>query len=430
MKNDLKLQNLKGTVDYLPKEQLVREKIFSTLKGVFEKYGFLPLDTAILCPFELLSSKYAGGAEILKEVYKLKDQGERDLGLRYDLTVPFSKTIAANQNIVLPFRRYEIGKVFRNGPVKLGRLREFYQCDIDVCGIEGRFVEVEFFQMALEGYGKLGLDVEIKWNNRKYLSGIIQEAGIEEDLSSKSILALDKLEKVGRSEVEKELLEIGCQQDSAKKLFELLGMNLSEVEKIATCDLLKEGLDEVQEVQKIVDELKLENCVFSSTLARGLEIYTGTVWEIFDRTGKIKSSLGGGGRYDKIIGKFIDNGVEYPALGMSFGIEPIYALLEEKETNQSRIDISIFAFDLNSKILDIASKLREQGLNVVVDYRNKKLKKSLEQANSQKIPFVAIIGEDEIKEGKIAVKNMLDGTQVSLPISEAAELIKKEKKNG
>lgn len=430
MKNDLKLQNLKGTVDYLPKEQLVREKIFSTLKGVFEKYGFLPLDTAILCPFELLSSKYAGGAEILKEVYKLKDQGERDLGLRYDLTVPFSKTIAANQNIVLPFRRYEIGKVFRNGPVKLGRLREFYQCDIDVCGIEGRFVEVEFFQMALEGYGKLGLDVEIKWNNRKYLSGIIQEAGIEDDLSSKSILALDKLEKVGRSEVEKELLEIGCQQDSAKKLFELLEMGLSEVEKIATCDLLKEGLDEVQEVQKIVDELKLENCVFSSTLARGLEIYTGTVWEIFDRTGKIKSSLGGGGRYDKIIGKFINNGVEYPALGMSFGIEPIYALLEEKETNQSRIDISIFAFDLNSKILDIASKLREQGLNVVVDYRNKKLKKSLEQANSQKIPFVAIIGEDEIKEGKIAVKNMLDGTQVSLPISEAAELIKKEKKNG
>lgn len=430
MKNDLKLQNLKGTVDYLPKEQLIREKIFSTLKGVFEKYGFLPLDTAILCPFELLSSKYAGGAEILKEVYKLKDQGERDLGLRYDLTVPFSKTIAANQNIVLPFRRYEIGKVFRNGPVKLGRLREFYQCDIDVCGIEGRFVEVEFFQMALEGYAKLGLDVEIKWNNRKYLSGIIQEAGIEEDLSSKSILALDKLEKVGKSEVEKELLELGCKQGSVIKLFELLNMSLSEVEKVATCDLLKEGLGEVQEVQKIVDELALKDCIFSSTLARGLEIYTGTVWEIFDKTGKIKSSLGGGGRYDKIIGKFIDNGVEYPALGMSFGIEPIYALLEEKETEQSRIDISIFAFDLNSKILEIASKLREQGLNVVVDYRNKKLKKSLEQANSQKIPFVAIIGEDEIKEGKIAVKNMMDGTQVSLSIAEAAELIKKEKKNG
>ena len=118
----------------------------------------MPLDTAILCPFELLSSKYAGGAEILKEVYRLKDQGERDLGLRYDLTVPFSKTIAANQNISLPFRRYEIGKVFRNGPVKLGRMREFYQCDVDVCGIEGRFIEVEFFQMALEGYNALGLD--------------------------------------------------------------------------------------------------------------------------------------------------------------------------------------------------------------------------------------------------------------------------------
>lgn len=430
MKNDLKLQNLKGTVDYLPKEQLIREKIFSTLKGVFEKYGFLPLDTAILCPFELLSSKYAGGAEILKEVYKLKDQGDRDLGLRYDLTVPFSKTIAANQNITLPFRRYEIGKVFRNGPVKLGRLREFYQCDIDVCGIEGRFVEVEFFQMALEGYNKLGLDVEIKWNNRKYLSGIIQEAGIDEDLSSKAILALDKLEKIGQKEVEKELFEIGCLNESVEKLFKLLGMELNEVEKVASCELLKEGISEVQEIQKIIGELELKDCVFSSTLARGLEIYTGTVWEIFDKTGKIKSSLGGGGRYDKIIGKFIDNGTEYPALGMSFGIEPIYALLEEKETDQSRIDLLIFAFDLNSKILEIASKFRAQGVNVIVDYKNKKLKKALEQANAQKIPYVAIIGEDEIKENKIAVKNMIEGNQVSLPISEAAELILRERKNG
>lgn len=430
MKNDLKLQNLKGTVDYLPKEQLIREKIFSTLKGVFEKYGFLPLDTAILCPFELLSSKYAGGAEILKEVYKLKDQGDRDLGLRYDLTVPFSKTIAANQNITLPFRRYEIGKVFRNGPVKLGRLREFYQCDIDVCGIEGRFVEVEFFQMALEGYNKLGLDVEIKWNNRKYLSGIIQEAGIDEDLSSKAILALDKLEKIGQKEVGKELFEIGCLNESVEKLFKLLGMELNEVEKVASCELLKEGISEVQEVQKIIGELELKDCAFSSTLARGLEIYTGTVWEIFDKTGKIKSSLGGGGRYDKIIGKFIDNGTEYPALGMSFGIEPIYALLEEKETDQSRIDLLIFAFDLNSKILGIASKFRAQGVNVIVDYKNKKLKKALEQANAQKIPYVAIIGEEEIKENKIAVKNMIEGNQVSLSISDAAEMILRERKNG
>lgn len=430
MKNDLKLQNLKGTVDYLPKEQILREQIFSTLKGVFEKYGFLPLDTAILCPFELLSSKYAGGAEILKEVYRLKDQGERDLGLRYDLTVPFSKTIAANQNISLPFRRYEIGKVFRNGPVKLGRMREFYQCDVDVCGIEGRFIEVEFFQMALEGYNALGLDVEVKWNNRKYLSGLIEESGISTEITSKSILALDKLEKVGEKEVEKELLELGCSKESAQKLFSLLSLPLNEVEKVATSNLLKEGIYEVQEIQKLISELNLKDCVFSSTLARGLEIYTGTVWEIFDKTGKVKSSLGGGGRYDKIIGKFIDNGLEYPALGMSFGIEPIYVLLEEKQPEFNRVDLFIYAFELNSKILEIASALRKEGVNVIVDYKNKKLKKALEQANSLKIPFVAIIGEDEIKENEIALKNMKEGTQVSLSILEAAKLIIKERKNG
>ena len=175
MKNDLKLKNLKGTVDFLPSQQAARDFIVETLKKSFVKYGYLPVESAILCPFDLLSSKYAGGAEILKEVYRLKDQGDRDLGLRYDLTVPFAKLIAANQNLPLPFRRFEIGKVFRDGPVKLGRNREFTQCDIDVCGIPGRLVEAEFFQMTEECFSNLGLDVEIVWNNRKYLAGILLE---------------------------------------------------------------------------------------------------------------------------------------------------------------------------------------------------------------------------------------------------------------
>ena len=428
MKNDLKLKNLKGTVDYLPKEQVLREKVFGVLKEIFKKYGFLPLDSAILCPFELLASKYAGGAEILKEVYKLKDQGDRDLGLRYDLTVPFSKVIASNQNLTLPFRRYEIGKVFRNGPVKLGRMREFYQCDIDVCGIEGNLIEVEFFQMALEGYGKLGLDVEVKWSNRKYLSGLIEESGIETEKTSKVILTVDKLEKIGRNEVEKELEKLEISKTSIAKFFELL--EITNVENLLEKDVnetLKEGCREVLEVKKLIGELGLSNCVFLPTLARGLEIYTGTVWEISDKTGKISSSLGGGGRYDEIIGKFIDNGNKYPALGMSFGIEPICVLLEQKEENFSPFDVLVFGFEQNAEILKVATKLRENGIDAVVEYKNKKLKKALDYANNQNIPFVAILGEDEIKENKIMLKNMKAGIQEKVSLEEAVKTINEGK---
>ncbi|MGN0748782.1 MAG: histidine--tRNA ligase [Christensenellales bacterium] len=423
MKNDIKLKNLKGTVDYLPTEQLKRDRVFSILKKTFEKYGFLPLDSSILCPFELLASKYAGGAEILKEVYKLKDQGDRDIGLRYDLTVPFSKVIAANQNLSLPFRRYEIGKVFRDGPVKLGRMREFYQCDIDVCGVKGRFVEVEFFLLTLEVFEQLNLDIEVKWNNRKYLSGLIELAGVEQSLVPKTILTIDKLEKIGQQQVEKELVDLGLSKNQIENIFKLTTLDPSEVDDCGI-EILREGISEVLEVMSLIKELGIDDkCIFSSTLARGLEIYTGTVWEIFDRTGKISSSLGGGGRYDKIIGKFIDDGNEYPSVGMSFGIEPISVLLENNE-KKSNIDVLIFAFENNANVLKIAKELRDGGLNVIIDYKNTRLKKSLDYANNEKIPYVAILGEDEIKANKIMLKNMNDSTQNLISINEIFNYIK------
>ena len=169
------IQNVKGSMDYLPKEQILRNRVINVLSDTFQEYGYLPLETTTLCYYDLLASKYAGGAEILKEVYKLKDQGNRELGLRYDLTVPFSKIICMNLNkeIELPFRRYEIGKVYRDGPVKLGRDREFYQCDVDVCGISSLLAEAELLQMASICYKELSINIDIKWNNRKFLSGLI-----------------------------------------------------------------------------------------------------------------------------------------------------------------------------------------------------------------------------------------------------------------
>ena len=205
---EIELRNVKGCTDYSPREQYIRNYISDTLKKVFEKYGFKPLQTSILCYYDLLALKYDEDSEILNEVYKVTDQADRNLALRYDLTVPFAKYIAINQNTKLPFKRYEIGEVFRNGPIKLGRVREFIQCDVDSVGIEGQLVEAEFVALYVEAYNNLGIDVIIKYNNRKFLSGIIIEAGIAEELVTETITVIDKFEKLTRQELEKEFAKI------------------------------------------------------------------------------------------------------------------------------------------------------------------------------------------------------------------------------
>ena len=197
----MKLMNLKGTNDFLPSSQVVRNKIINILRANFEKYGYMPLETPILNYYDLLSYKYEDNAEILSEIYKLTDQGGRDLGLRYDLTVPFCKVIGLNKDLRIPFRRYEIGKVFRNGPVKLGRTREFYQCDVDVVGIDNRYIEAEQILMAINTYKELGIDIIVKYNNRKLMSGLIKEVGIDDKLVASVIGVIDKMDKITREEL-------------------------------------------------------------------------------------------------------------------------------------------------------------------------------------------------------------------------------------
>ena len=171
MKRKIELKNVKGTYDYLPNEQRIRNFINDTLKDIFEKYGYQPLETPILCYYDLLAGKYDETNDLLNEIYKLSDQGKRNLGLRYDLTVPFAKFITITKDLKMPFKRYEIGKVFRDGPVKTGRDREFIQCDVDVVGIQGQMIEGELISLFIEGYKKLGIDVVVRYNSRKSMSG-------------------------------------------------------------------------------------------------------------------------------------------------------------------------------------------------------------------------------------------------------------------
>ena len=427
MNNNI-LKNIKGTFDSLPNEQIVKNQIISKLKNNFEAYGYLPLETSILCNYDLLASKYAGGAEILKEVYTLKDQGNRDIGLRYDLTVPFSKVIAANVNkeISLPFRRYEIGKVFRDGPVKLGRNREFYQCDVDLCGISGIYPEIEMLLMASKCYKDLGINIEIEWNNRKVLSGLIKECNIEEEYISRVILSVDKLAKIGEDGVIKELEELNINKDKLDKLFSYFKLDIDTLInnfKDSTNEILREGISEIEELQIYIDKFNLNECVFTPYLARGLEIYTGTIWEVFDKQKRITSSIGAGGRYDKIITNFIDDGNVYPAVGMTFGLVPIYEIMSLEKKNSSVYDLYIIPMDTKYESLLLAKKLRDNGVKVIIEMNNKKVKKAFEWANKNHIPFVTVIGETEINTEIIKIKNMNESSEKEVNINDINSIL-------
>ena len=424
------LQNVKGSMDYLPQEQMIRNKIINILSNTFEEYGYLPLETTTICYYDLLASKYAGGAEILKEVYKLNDQGERNLALRYDLTVPFAKVIAMNKGLNLPFKRYEIGKVYRDGPVKVGRAREFYQCDIDVCGIEGQYVEAELMSLAVSGYKKLGININIEWNNRKFLSGIISLCGIKEEYISNVILSVDKLAKIGEKGVKEVLKELNIEDNKLEELFNYFKLNIEELEnKFSNTnnEILQEGIKEIIELNNYLKGLGLNECIFTPYLARGLEIYTGTVWEVFDKDKNMTCAIGGGGRYDKIITNFINDGNTYPAVGMSFGLVPICEILKKKNFNneESLYDLYIVPMSDNENIfaLNLANKLRKQGIKVIVEMKKRKIKKCMEWADKNNIDYVSVIGETETETNEIEIKDMKNYNSTKLNINNIDKII-------
>ena len=425
---DLKIQNLKGTTDYLPEEQVLRDKITNNLKQIFETYGYMPIKTPILNKYDLLSYKYEDDAEILNETYKLTDQADRKLGLRYDLTIPFCKVIALNKDLRMPFKRYEIGKVFRNGPVKLGRMREFYQCDVDVVGIDSRMIEIEQLIMVKKAFDKLNIDIVIKWNNRKLMSGLIKYCNIDDNSIDKVISIIDHMEKVSNKELIAEFEKNGINNDKAIEILDIFKLTLDEYNsKFENTDisLISEGLSEINEINNLIKEFNLDDCtLFSPTLARGLSIYTGIVFEFFDKKLRITSSLGGGGRYDKIITGFIDNGEKYPACGLSFGLEPIYAILKEEKDKSSLIDCLVIPMNQDIDALKLTTKLRENNIKAVLEMNKRKIKKSFEFANKENIKYVIVVGEDEVAQKKYSLKNMETGNQELLSCDEIVDVIK------
>lgn len=422
------MQNVKGTYDFFGRQQVLRRKVQTTLQTIFELYDFDSMDSTILNELDLLTSKYAGGDEILKEMYQLTDQGSRKLGLRYDLTIPFAKVIALNPGIEFPYKRYEIGKVFRDGPVKRGRLREFLQCDVDVVGIAGPEAEAELMQLAVEVFQRLEIPILLKWNNRRFLSEVLESIGVPTTELLSVMLTLDKIEKIGNDAAIKELVSKGLDSQVTNAINDLIQLENPTFENVSSKYAIEEsrGAQEVQSLQNIIQKLGLEqSCKFDPFLSRGLSFYTGTVYEIFDASKTFTSSLGGGGRYDAIIGQLVGrDDFQYPTVGISFGMESIIEMLENRSVQQQGALVTVIPIgNTIAEALKLAAKLRTSGIRTSVDTSKRKLKKSLATASSKGIRYVMLIGEHEESLGKVRLKDMIEMTEMVLTIQEAISVI-------
>ncbi len=423
----MKIDKLKGTENYNVKEQILRNKITYTIKTTLEKYGFNPIETPILQTYSLLSSKYCGGEEILNECYKLKDRGNRNIGLRYELTITLAQFISENKDIKIPFKKYEIGKIFRDGPVKKSRYREFTQIDFDIIGAKSGLPEIEILSIYEQVFKKLNININIRLNNRKILFDILEYAGIPNNLNTQNsiILTIDKLEKIGATKVKKELLKKGLNDKQIQLIFDVIeikGNNEEILTKFSEILKTKNAEKNIEELYRILDigkSYNLKSLVLSPSLARGLNYYTGTIYEVFQKSGT-NSSLAAGGRYDEMLSKFF--GRDLPCVGGSFGLDSISCIL--KPDKLSNVQIYLIPIKISEhKFLPILIELRKN-FNVDFDLSNRGIKKNLEFADKKNIPFCIIVGQNELNSGKLNLKNMVTRQEKKLSLKEIIELIK------
>ncbi len=432
---DLGALSLKGFRDFLPAQARKRGAVVQTLKECFGLYGFEPLETPAIERFEVLSMKFAGGEQIFKEMYFFEDQGKRKLALRYDLTVPLCRVIAENPRLPMPFKRYQIQPVWRDGPTKLGRYREFVQCDADIVGAEGPQVEAELLLLALSAFEKLGLDVEVRVSNRKFLNGLVEACGVPAELRDGAILSLDKLEKVGAQAVEQELCERGiaadaakrllaecCRKDERKKLMDYFSSVVSSAEGNA-------GLSELSALFALLDSAGADGdkILFAPSLARGLNYYTGTVFEVFLRDSKkISSSLAAGGRYRNTIFGCVNSTECLPSSGISFGLDVICDALESEGKNSTELPparVFIIPIKTVAESIKIAEEFRKAGVPAAMDLAEKNVGKNLEYAAKAGFPFAVLVGKNELDKGVVTLRDLKTGEQSEVPLQAAAKRV-------
>ncbi len=439
--SDEMLRPVRGARDFSGEEKASRDFLTSWLRRKFEVYGFRGLETPALERLEVLSSKFAGGEGILDEVFKVTDQGGRQLGLRYDLTVPLCRFIAANPRMQLPFKRYAIASVWRDGPLKAGRYREFSQCDADTVGATSMLADAEILKLASAAFDELFPgNYEIRVSNRKILDGILECAGIQKQKWLNAIISIDKLEKIGKIGVEEELTSKGIQKSQVGKIMEMIqskGTNaelMREIGGMAPSEVAAEGLRELQELLTFCEDLGLTKRIkFQPSLARGLNYYTSTVFEAFLIKSAVSSSIAAGGRYDDLIGKFAGLKERIPAVGISFGLDVMAeALAENKDRMQGSLDAEVFVVpilqeggaDVRKFALSVLCELRKAGVTSGIDLIGRNAGKNLEFASKRNVKYAAMIGGREMQEGKVLLKNLETGEGKLLGVPEVLKEIR------
>ena len=423
-------RTLAGFMELLPNEQILFNQMKEKIENTYKKFGFLPLDTPVIELSEVLLAKAGGETE--KQIYRFQ-KGDTDLALRFDLTVPLAKYVAKNYgNLSFPFRRYQIGKVYRGERAQKGRYREFYQCDIDIIG-DGELDLINDAEMPSVIYAifkELGFeDFTIKINNRKILNGLFES--VEQKENSVEILRIiDKIEKIGKQSVIEEFQKLGLKEKQIKNIIDFIeieGTSDQKIEKLENLGIQNETYKKgVEELKAVIKNVKLfgvpeSNFTVDLTIARGLDYYTGTVYETFLNDYREIGSVCSGGRYENLAEYYTNKSL--PGVGVSIGLTRLFYKLNElniiKAEKKSVADILIVPMVENlEEPIKLATKLRNMGINTEIYLNDKKLKAKFKYADKLEIPYVIVMGEDEIKSGEITLKDMKTGEEEKLPIDE------------
>ena len=430
-------KTLPGFMQLLPSEQLLFNEIKEKIQKTYEKFGFLPLDTPIIESSEVLLAKAGGETE--KQIYRF-NKGETDLALRFDLTVPLAKYVTENYNdLCFPFRRYQIGKVYRGEKAQRGRYREFYQCDIDIIGEDELSLinDAELPSVIYNVFKELGFgDFTICINNRKILNGLFDALGLN-DNSVDILRIIDKIDKIGKEKVVFEIKELGITDEKIDTIMNFIEINGNIEETIKSLrnlnlssELFETGVNELEEVSNNIKLFGVpeKNYKIDLTIARGLDYYTGTVYETFLNEYRSLGSVCSGGRYDNLAEYYTDK--KLPGVGVSIGLTRLFFQLNDKKIidagSRSISKVMVISMlDDFSKSLEVATKLRNEGINTQVYTDKDKIKKQFKYASKNNIPYVIVIGEDEISNNVVSLKDMETGEQNTVSIEDAISMLKK-----
>ena len=434
--NKIEPRTLPGFMELLPNDQIRFNEIKEKIKSSYEKFGFLPLDTPVIESSEVLLAKAGGETE--KQIYRF-NKGDNDLALRFDLTVPLAKYVAEYYGeLSFPFKRYQIGKVYRGEKAQAGRYRELYQCDIDIIGDGALSIiyDAEILSVIYDTFKTLGFEkFTICINNRKILNGLFEYLSLSEK-SVDILRIIDKIEKVGKECIIKELKEIDIEENKINTIMNFLSITGTSDEKIENLKMLKidtelfrQGIDELETVIKKIRMYKVpeKNFMIDLSIARGLDYYTGTVYETFMDDYRKLGSVCSGGRYENLAEHYTDK--KLPGVGISIGLSRFFYQIDkenilEKE-NKSIAKVLVTSMDESQEeyALDVASQIRSAGINTDVFLEDKKLKAKFKYADKLNIPYVVVIGEDEMKNNTVTIKRMLTGEQETKKLEDIIEEI-------